>query len=184
MGRSLIREGASLSVIDMDGDGAVELTPAAFWNFENIDPGTETDRESTWRARVNTYGPSNSHTRLLPRDRLVFVRWGSTSPGTRYRGQSVTSWAALTAKTQGEIERSLGDEAAGPLAQLFAVPSDPGAGGDDDKFAPLANTVADGARQGRVARNRLRGAWDTARRTRRSAIGTRADSGRSRRPNW
>ena len=145
VGRSLVREGASMSVIDMDGNGVVELVPAAFWNFENAtDPGRETNRESTWRARVNTYGPSNSHTRLLPRDQLVFVRWG-TSPGTRYRGQGPTSWAALTAKTQGEVERSLGDEAAGPLAQLFAVPSDPGAGGDDDKFGPLATTVA-GAR--------------------------------------
>lgn len=146
VGRSLVREGASMSVIDMDGDGMVELVPAAFWNFENAtDPGRETDRESTWRARVNTYGPSNSHTRLMPRDQLVFVRWG-TSPGTRYRGQGPTSWAALTAKTQGEVERALGDEAAGPLAQIFPMPSDPGTGADgDDKFGGLANTIA-GAR--------------------------------------
>ena len=143
VGRSLIREGASLSVIDMDGAGMVELTPAAFWNFENLDPGrTEADRESTWRARVSTYGPSTSHTRLLPRDQLVFVRWG-TSPGSRYRGQGATSWAALTAKLQGEVERSLADEAAGPLAQLLTTPHDPGAEeGDEDVFGPLKAAIA------------------------------------------
>lgn len=143
VGRSLVREGASLSVVDMDGGGVVELVPAAFWNFENLDPGrTEADRESSWRARVSTYGPSTSSTRLLPRDQLVFVRWG-TSPGTRYRGQGPTSWAALTAKLQGEVERSLGDEAAGPLAQLLPQPEDPGnAEGDADIFGPLKATIA------------------------------------------
>ena len=122
VGRSLIREGASLSVMVMGGDGMVELVPAAFWNFENLDPAmTEGERESSWQARVSTYGPSTSYTRLLPRDRLVFVRWG-TSPGTRYRGQGPTSWAHTTARLQGEAERSLADEAAGPLAQLLVTP--------------------------------------------------------------
>ena len=149
VGRSLVREGASLSVIDMEGGGEVELIPAAFWNFENLDPDrTEADRESTWRARVSTYGPSTSSTRLLPRDQLVFVRWG-TSPGSRYRGQGAASWAALTAKLQGEIERSLGDEAAGPLAQLIPQPMDPGAvEGDDDPFGPLKAAL--GAARGKA----------------------------------
>ena len=95
VGRSLIREGASLSVISMGSSGQVDLIPAAFWNFEAIDvPGAELERQ--WSARVTTYGPSSSYTRLLPRDQLVFIRWG-TSPGTRYRGQGPTSWAHLTA---------------------------------------------------------------------------------------
>ena len=96
VGRSLIREGASLSVVQMSGSGALDLVPAAFWNFEALaTPGAE--READWHARVTTYGPSSSYTRLLGRDRLVFVRWG-TSPGTRYRGQGPTSWAHLTAR--------------------------------------------------------------------------------------
>ena len=129
VGRSLIREGASLSVIVMGGEGDVELVPASFWNFENLDPGAlEGERERSWRARVTTYGPSSSWTRLVQRDGLVFVRWG-TSPGTRYRGQGPTSWAHLTARLQGEAERSLADEAAGPLAQIIPIPQD---GGDDD----------------------------------------------------
>ena len=117
----------------MGGDGAVELVPAAFWNFENLDPGATRRRasNSTWQARVSTYGPSTSYTRLVGRERLVFVRWG-TSPGTRYRGQGPTSWAHTTARLQGEAERSLADEAAGPLAQLLTTPEGTDTDSDDD----------------------------------------------------
>ena len=121
VGRSLVREGASLSVVTMAGDGVVELVPAAFWNFENLNPGAnEGERESTWMARVTTYGPSTSYTRVVDRDGMIFIRWG-TSPGTRYRGQGPLSWAHLTARLQGEAERSLADEAAGPLAQIITA---------------------------------------------------------------
>ena len=138
VGRSLVREGASLSVLNMAGSGDLELVPAAFWNFERYDsPGGE--REDGWQCRVTTYGPGSSHTRLLGRDRLVYVRWG-TSPGTRYRGQGPTSWAALTARLQGEAERSLGDEAAGPLAQIVPIPQDPG--DDDDPLAQIRADIA------------------------------------------
>ena len=146
VGRSLIREGASLSVVEMGGDGTPDLVPAAFWNFEALStPGAE--READWHARVTTYGPSSSYTRLLSRDRLVYVRWG-TSPGTRYRGRGPTSWAHLTARLSGEAERSLGDEAAGPLAQIVPIPQDGGDGDDDD---PLASLKADiGAARGKA----------------------------------
>ena len=119
VGRSLVREGASLSVVSMGGDGMVELVPAAFWNFENVNPGVqEGERESSWMCRVSTYGPSTSYTRVVSRDRLVFVRWG-TSPGTRYRGQGPTSWAHISARLSAEVERSLADEGAGPVAQWW-----------------------------------------------------------------
>ena len=138
VGRSLVREGASLSVIEVRAAG-VALIPAAFWNFEGHAPRHDEDEE-TWMCRATTYGPSSSRTRLLPRDRLAYVRWG-TSPGTRYRGQGPTSWASLTAKTQAEAERSLGDEASGPLAQILSIPQDGGA--DDDEGDPLAMLKAD-----------------------------------------
>ena len=91
---------------------------------------------------IAAYGPSSAHTRLLGRDRLVYVRWG-TSPGTRYRGQGPLSWAHLTAKLQGESERSLADEAAGPIAQIIPVPS---GAGDDDDGAALENLRTDVAK--------------------------------------
>ena len=70
----------------------------------------------------------------------MFLRWG-TSPGTRYRGRGPTSWAHLTARLQGEIERSLADEAGGPLAQLLSIPDDGGDGDEDTD--PLALLKAD-----------------------------------------
>ena len=149
VGRSMIREGASLSVIVMGGEGDVELVPASFWNFENVDPGAqEGERERSWRARVTTYGPSTSYTRLLDRDRLVFLRWG-TSPGTRYQGRGPTSWAHLTARLQGEAERSLGDESAGPLANIIPYPKD--ATDNDDPDADLLSRVKAGISAARGA---------------------------------
>ena len=139
VGRSLIRQGEALSVIGMRGDGAVTLTPAAQWTFEGGPPRDDADEES-WLCRATVYGPSSSTTRLLPRDQLIFLRWGS-SPGERYRGRGPTSWAHLTARLQGEVERSLGDEAAGPVAQLVAIPADGGDGDEDTD--PLAKLKAD-----------------------------------------
>ena len=115
-------------IVEGDGVGDVEQRTLAV------------ERESTWKARVTTYGPSSSWTRLVERSRLVFVRWG-TSPGTRYRGQGPTSWAHLTARLQGEAERSLADEAAGPLAQLIPIPQDGGDG--DEENDPLVTLKAD-----------------------------------------
>ena len=55
------------------------------------------------------------------------MRWGST-PGQRYVGTGPLSWAHTTARLQSEVERSLADEAKGPLANLLAVPQDGGDG--------------------------------------------------------
>ena len=129
VGRSIVREGSSLSVVGVRGD-RLTLTPAAFWNFESQTALDDSDEES-WQARCTTYGPSSSTTRLLPRSQLVFLRWG-TSPGTRHRGQGPTSWAHLTARLQGEAERSLGDEAGGPVAQLLTTPEGTDTDSDDD----------------------------------------------------
>ena len=70
---------------------------------------------------------------------MVFVRWGG-EPGSPYLGKGPLRFASVTAKLQAQTQRSLGDEAAGPIAQLLAVPSDGGDGGDDD---PLKNLKAD-----------------------------------------
>ena len=67
------------------------------------------------------------------------MRWGST-PGQPYTGTGPLSWAHTTARLQSEAERSLADEAGGPLAQLLAVPQD---GGDDSDDDPLKMLKAD-----------------------------------------
>lgn len=122
VGRSLIREGESLSVILMR-DGMPELIPAASWDFHHARAGAKDESEADWLCRATTYGPSSSTTRWVPREQIVLARWG-TSPGIRYRGRSPSNWAALTARLQGEVERSLADEAGGPIAQIIPVPQD------------------------------------------------------------
>ena len=133
VGRDLIRNGDSMHVIRMSGDGMIQLIPASSWHWEgNHDP-------DSWTVRVTAYGPSTSTTWNLPAASVVFVRWGST-PGQTYVGVGPLSWAHLTARLQSESERSLADEAGGPLAQLIAIPQDGGDGSDDD---PLKMIKAD-----------------------------------------
>ena len=138
VGRDLIRSGDSMHVIRMGRDGMVQLIPASSWHWEGShDP-------STWVVRVTCYGPSTSTTWNLPASGVVFVRWGS-SPGQPYTGTGPLSWAHTTARLQSEAERSLADEAQGPLAQLLAIPSDGGDAGDDDSLKMLKSDIS-GAR--------------------------------------
>ena len=132
-GRDLIRSGDSMHVIDVDRDGRVTLLPCSSWHFE----GDAHPR--TWTVRATFYGPSSSTTRHLPFPGVVFVRWGST-PGQPYVGTGPLSWAHTTARLQSETERSLADEAGGPLAQLLAIPQD---GGDESEEDPLAKLKVD-----------------------------------------
>ena len=157
MGRDLVRSGDTMHVIRMDGAGMVRLIPASSWHWEGShDP-------ASWTVRVTAYGPSTSTTWNLPASGVVFVRWGST-PGQPYVGTGPLSWAALTARLQSEAERSIADEAGGPLAQLLAVPQDGGDGSDDDPLkllkadiksargkALLVETAAGGWGEGRAA---------------------------------
>jgi len=133
VGRDLIRSGRSMHVIDVDGMGRVSLLPCSSWHFE----GGAHPR--TWTVRATWYGPSTSTTKHLPYSGVVFVRWGST-PGQPYTGTGPLSWAHTTARLQSETERSLADEAGGPVAQLLAVPQD---GGDDGEDDPLKVLKAD-----------------------------------------
>ena len=138
IGRDLVRKGDSLHVIRVGADGSVRLIPASSWHWEGShDP-------ATWTVRATAYGPSTSTTWNLPLSAVVFVRWGS-NPGQPYIGTAPTSWAHVTARLGAEIERSVADEVAGPLAQLLAVPQDGGDGGEDDPLAALKADIA-GAR--------------------------------------
>ena len=133
IGRDLIRSGDSMHVIRVGIEGAVWLIPASSWHWEGShDP-------DSWTVRATCYGPSTSTTWNLPGAAVVFVKWGST-PGQPYTGTGPLSWAHTTARLQSEAERSLADEAQGPLAQLLAIPSD---GGDDSDSDPLKMLKAD-----------------------------------------
>ena len=135
IGRDLIRSGDSMHVIRVGRDGMVRLIPASNWHWEGShDP-------DSWTVRATAYGPSTSTTWNLPASAVVFVRWGGT-PGQPYVGTGPLSWAHTTARLGSEVERSIADEAAGPLAQLLAVPQDGGDDGDDDPLKMLRADIS------------------------------------------
>ncbi len=135
IGRDLIRVGESLHVIRYMG-GRMMLVPASTWYWEgDADP-------ATWLCTATAYGPSGSSIWRVPQSSVIFVAWGS--PTARpYHGLSPSSWAADTARLNANAERSLADEAGGPVAQLLPVPQDGGDDGDDDPLAMLRKDIRD-----------------------------------------
>ena len=137
IGRDLIRGGASLWRIDTAG-GRVRLFEAADWYWFQ---GRDSD-PAGWRVRLTTYGPSGSETRVMPWDSVCWFTFGR-STATPWVGRGPASWAPLTAKLAAEAERTLGDEAGGPIANLVPVPQD--AEPDDDgnsKFDGLTGDIS------------------------------------------
>ena len=155
VGRDLVRSGDSMHVLQVNRMGQVSLLPCSSWHFEGGD-----DPES-WMVRATTYGPSTSTTRHIPFSGVVFVKWGST-PGQPYVGTGPLSWAHTTARLQSEAERSLADEAGGPLAQLLAIPQDGGDDGDDDPLKKLKQDIT-AARGKALLVETVAGAWGEGR---------------------
>ena len=135
IGRDLIRVGESLHVLRYMG-GRMIMVPASTWYFEgDADP-------ASWLCTATAYGPSGSSTWRLPQSSVVYLAWGS--PTARpYHGLSPSSWAADTARLSANAERSLADEAGGPVAQLLPVPQDGGDGSDGDPLAMLRKDIRD-----------------------------------------
>ena len=146
VGRDLVRKGKSLHVIQVDPMAGVALIPSSDWHWEG------THDPASWTVRATAYGPSTSSTWHLPNAGVVFVKWGS-NPGQPYIGTAPTSWAHTTARLQSEAERSLADEASGPLAQLLAIPQDGGDGEDADPLKMLKGRHQGRAGQGPVYRD-------------------------------
>ena len=154
IGRDLIRKGDSMHVIDVRR-GALALLPCSSWHFEGE------AHPDTWTVRTTFYGPSASTTRHVPFAGVVFAQWGS-NPGQPYIGTGPLDYAHTTARLQSETERSLADEARGPLAQLVAVPADGGDDGADDPLAALKADIA-AARGKALLVETTQAGWDQGR---------------------
>ena len=132
IGRDLVRVGESLHVIRMTG-GRLRLVPCSTWYWQGgSDP-------ATWTATATAYGPTASETVTVPASSVVFVVWGAAT-ARPYHGLGPTTWAQETSRLQANAERSLADEASGPVAQFLPVPQD---GGDGETGDPLAGLKAD-----------------------------------------
>ena len=124
-------EAASLQAEFADLETRHQAAIVAEGEGETRATGDDLDAEARERLELRS---------LLPFAGVVFARWGST-PGQPYVGTGpISTWAHTTARLGSETERSLADEAAGPLAQLLAIPAD---GGDDSEDDPLAALKAD-----------------------------------------
>ena len=145
IGRDMVRRGESLWVIGVS-EGAVSLDVAGAWDVGDGPIGYGRG-ESGWYYRLDLFGPSSNVTRYLPSEAVLHFRY-SVDPARPWQGLSPIQWASISARLQAETERSLGDEMAGPLAQLLAVPHDGGDGGDDDALAMLKKDI--GTARGRA----------------------------------
>ena len=153
IGRDLVRVGESLHVIRMSG-GWLRLAPASTWYWEGgSDP-------ADWICTATSYGPSGSSTWRVPMDSVIFVTWGS--PTARpYHGLGPGTWAADTSRLTANAERSLANEAGGPVAQLLPVPQDGRDGAEDgtDPLSGLKSDIKDAKGSALLVETRA-GGWD------------------------
>ncbi|MCY4156221.1 MAG: hypothetical protein OXF66_02120 [Gammaproteobacteria bacterium] len=136
-GHEIIRRGEHVSFIHP----SMALVPVNDLNWEIESEQGELERD--WRARITTYGPSASRTRVVSRDQLVVVRWAATS-GTPHVGRGPRHFASLAARASAESERAAGDDQATPVAPLITVPAHANQGGEDDRLKSLRTQLANG----------------------------------------
>ncbi len=134
VGRELVRSGQSMHLIEVSELGELALLPCSSWDFDGGGP-----LPATWTVQATVNGPRGVVTLYRPFAGVVFVTWGNLA-GQGYAGRGPLEWAHTSARLQSETERSLADEAGGPVAQLVAVPQD---GGDGEADDPLAELKAD-----------------------------------------
>ena len=139
--RSLVREGEALSLIGMDDHGDLLLHPAGHWHWRG-----SALSERTWVCTATVTGPTDSQTRQVQRDQAVWLQW-ARSPAAPHLGRSPHRLASLASKAAAEVEKALGNEAAGPVAQLLTVPEghDVDSEDDSDPMATLRSGIAGAA---------------------------------------
>ena len=141
IGRDLVLCGSSTHIIEVNSRGEVLLLPATNIAFQSGGPDPR-----SWAAFCTMNGPSESITKLVPWDGLIWVAWGASAQRP-FAGVGPTTWASTTSRLLAETEKSLRDESAGPLAQLLPVPRfdavDPNADPDEDTADPLAGLRSD-----------------------------------------
>ena len=121
IGRDLIRVGESLNALRMMG-GRLRLVPASTWYWEgDADPG-----DGGFAPRL----PTGLAVRRLGGCRGRASSWssGALRPPAPFTGSHPRTWAAEAARLNANAERSLADEAGGPVAALLTVPGRPGRG--------------------------------------------------------
>ena len=115
--RSLILDGESLWVIDVDG-GGLKLLPVGDHDVSGTSPDP-----ATWIYRCSLHGPSGSTTRTVPSAGVIHVKY-STDPSRPHRGVGPLKRAALDADVLSAIVTRLGEESGAPSALVIPSPVD------------------------------------------------------------
>ena len=115
--RSLLLDGESLWVIDVEG-GGLKLLPVGDHDVQGTSPDP-----ATWIYRCSLHGPSGSTTRTVPSAGVVHVKY-STDPARPHRGVGPLKRAALDADLLSAIVTRLGEESGAPSALVIPSPVD------------------------------------------------------------
>ena len=138
IGRSLIRRGEAVFLIDVDGAGSLRLLPADSWDVEG-NPQPE-----TWWYRVTVGGPSGTLTwPYVPAAGVLHFRYAVEASGP-WRSNGPVQVASLAGKLSAETINALANEASGPVGRLLGIPVD----GDDSNVDGLKSDI--GAAAGRM----------------------------------
>ena len=162
--REIVRTGEHLSLMGFDAGGDLVFVPSGHWYWRG--PVHERD----WYATVTVFGPSDSVTRTVGRDEAVFLQWSRLATEPHY-GRSPGRLASLAAKAAAEVEKSLGDEAGGPIAQILTVPE--GADADSDELSGIRSQIATARGKALVMETTQGGYGDRASAPARDWIGSR-----------
>ena len=132
IGRSLIRSGEFLGVIEMGmEDDIPRLAPAASWSV------TGGANPASWIYRVSLAGPSQQTAIIIPANGVVHVRYAADAK-TPWRGIGPLQSARLAGRLSAEVSSALADELAGPRGQLLPLPN---VGGDDPAIDALKSDI-------------------------------------------
>ena len=132
--RNLIRRGEDVHQLMVER-GELRLQPIGSWDVRGG------PREADWWYRVDEFGPSGNLTHFVPSAAVLHCRYAVDSARPWY-GIGPLGWARSTGTLAANLETRLGEEAGGPVGHVLPVPSDGGAGGDDDPLAALKGDLA------------------------------------------
>lgn len=124
IGRQLCRSGEVVYQIEVRR-GMVCLQVAGQWYVHG---GVN---EDTWTYRLSPYGPSTTATSVVPSAGVVHCRY-ATTPEIPWIGVSPLSYANLTGRLAGGLERRLGEEARSPVGHFLPYPQDPDSDEDSE----------------------------------------------------
>ena len=120
VGRSLIKQGECLYLIQVANDGSIELTQAAAWDISGgLSP-------SSWRYSGHFATPDGSRTFTnLPADSVLAIRH-NVEARAPWRGRSSLDLAVTAAQLASHSSEALRDEMSGPRGSVMAMPVEPG----------------------------------------------------------